>query len=140
MEFALLLAGAILGAVSSWYIQHVYFAKASSEQEVLFKKLSIEVRNAILEDQRQNLSIVELNEVIMAKALAGQQRRAFAYVMCPKCGSENLEKSAIVWTVYDPDGTKKQPGHLVKCKNCNWVEGDHEEHETKSTEPQRDEA
>lgn len=130
MEIVLLVTGAILGALSSWYIQHVYAAKTSTEQQALFNKLSADVRKAILEDQRDTLSIVELNELIEHKAKAGKlDNRVFSYVACPKCGSTELEKHAIEWTVHDPDGPRMEPGHIVMCK-CGWTGGDSVAHET----------
>lgn len=130
MEIVLLAIGAILGAFSSWYIQHVYAARASTEQQALFNKLSADVRQAILEDQRDTLSIIELNELIEHKAKAGKlDKRAFSYVACPRCGSTELEKHAIEWTVNDPEGPRKEPGHIVMCK-CGWTAGDSIPHQT----------
>ena len=99
------------------------------QQQILYNKLSAEVRKAILDDQRETLSIVELNELIEAKAKGGKvDERAFSYIMCPKCGSTELTKHAIEWTVYDPEGPREEPGHVVMCK-CGWVGGDSLPHE-----------
>jgi len=115
------------------YVGDGYAARASTEQQTLFNKLSVDVRKAILEDQRETLSIVELNELIEHKAKGGRtDKRASSFVACPRCGSVEIEKHAIEWTVHDPEAPRKEPGHVAICKMCGWVEADSLKHETTS--------
>jgi hypothetical protein len=69
MEIILFLSGLLFGSLISWLITHVYYKKASQDQNTVFNKLSEEVRSAILEDNREKLSVFELNELIREKTI-----------------------------------------------------------------------
>ena len=69
MEILLFLLGLVLGALASWRITHIYYKKSSVDQNALFNKLSKEVRDVILNDNRNKLSVLELNELIRGKTI-----------------------------------------------------------------------
>jgi hypothetical protein len=84
-------------------ITHVYYKKSSKDQNVVFNKLSEEVRDAILNDNREKLSVLELNELIREKTINEEVGEAIPYMVCPKCGSEDLERTSDVEVDYGPD-------------------------------------
>ena len=47
-EVVFLIAGSIAGAVLSWLITHVYYKKSTRDQTLVFNKLSLDIREAIL--------------------------------------------------------------------------------------------
>lgn len=65
MEMILFLSGLTLGALVSWEFTHAYHKESSAA----FNKLSMEVRQAIIEDDREKLSIIELNDLIREKTI-----------------------------------------------------------------------
>ena len=67
MEIGIFLLGVILGGVILWKITQAYYNKSSKDRIAVFKKLPEEVRYAILKDNRKNLSIQELNELLREK-------------------------------------------------------------------------
>lgn len=126
MEIVLFLFGLLLGGLISWGITHAYYNKASHDQNLLFNKLSEEVRDAILNDSREKLSVLELNELIREKTIDGDIAEPSAYTICPRCGSENLQMSSDAEVGYGGDGPELECLYdMVRCKKCNWTKTSH---------------
>lgn len=126
MEILLFILGLIIGGMISLGITHVYYKKSSKDQNVVFNKLSEEVRDAILNDNREKLSVLELNELIREKTINEEVGEAIPYMACPKCGSEDLERTSDVEVDYGPEGPELA-GHydIVRCKKCGWTKTSH---------------
>lgn len=126
MEILLFLLGIVFGALASWGITHKYYKKASEDQNTLFNKLSEAVRNAILNDSRDKLSILELNELIREKTIDKMVGEAIPYMVCPRCGSGELERTSDIEVDYGPEGSELA-GHydIVHCKGCDWTKTSH---------------
>ena len=81
MEILLFILGLIIGGMISLGITHFYYKKSSKDQNIVFNKLSEEVRDSILNDNRQKLSVFELNELIREKTIdesvAGNNKSSF---------------------------------------------------------------
>jgi len=126
MEIALFLSGLLFGGLISWGITHTYYKKSSKDQNDVFNKLSEEVRVAILDDNREKLSVSELNGLIREKTIDEEVGEAIPYMACPRCGSEDLERSSDVEVDYGPEGPELA-GHydIVRCKECEWTKTSH---------------
>ena len=126
MEIVFFLLGLFLGVLVSWGIAHAYYKKSSIEQNKLFNKLSKEVRDAILADNRDKLSILELNELIRDKTIDAHVGESLPYIACPRCGSEDLERTTDVEVEYGPEGPESGiPYDIIRCKKCNWTKTSH---------------
>lgn len=126
MEIALFLLGLMFGGLISWGITHAYYKKSSKDQNAVFNKLSEDVRDAILDDNREKLSILELNELIRQKTSDEEVGEAIPYMACPRCGSENLERTSDVEVDYGPDGPESgMVYYIVRCKECGWEKTSH---------------
>jgi hypothetical protein len=109
------IAGLILGALASWGITHCYYKRSSVDQERLYGKLSAEVRNAILEDSREKLSIPELNQLLDDKTIARDASGdPLPFKACPRCGSEDLERKEML------DEDHDEMYYAIWCKHCGW--------------------
>ncbi|MHB8881858.1 MAG: hypothetical protein ACYC69_10180 [Thermodesulfovibrionales bacterium] len=126
MEIILFLLGLIVGGITSWGVTHAYYRKSSNEQNILFNKLSEEVRDAIMEDKREHLTVLELNELIREKTIDESGGEAIPYMACPHCGSDDLERTSDVEVDYGPEGPESgTPYDIVKCPKCNWIKTSH---------------
>lgn len=67
MEIGIFLLGVIIGGLILWKITQAYYNKSSKDRAALFKKLPEEMRYAILKDNREKLSLQELNELLGEK-------------------------------------------------------------------------
>jgi hypothetical protein len=126
--FVDLLIGILGGGLCSWLITHVYYRQANQDQNAVFNKLSLEVRNAILDDTRTSLSIKDLNELIRERTIDSTSSDKYPYLACPRCGSEDIERGqdAIVDGEWD-DGAGllvHYPYDFVKCRTCDWSKSD----------------
>jgi len=110
LEITLFFAGVIVG----WAIQHVYSARSSKEQRALFEKLSSELRDLILEDPREHLSVAELNALIDDRTIDPTGNDPLPYIACPKCGSSDLKKRESF------DAQHDDVYYTVRCKACGW--------------------
>ncbi len=115
MDIAFVL-GLIIGGLISWGITHIYYKKSSKEQETIYNKLSEEVRDAILEDNREKLSVLDLNQILEEKTIDPDSKAPLPYKVCPKCGSEKLK-----WDQYN-DYNHDDIYFLLKCDDCGWGE------------------
>ncbi|MGA9109742.1 MAG: hypothetical protein ACLPSL_04865 [Smithella sp.] len=126
MEIVLFLSGLLFGGLITWAVTHVYYKKASKDQNIVFNKLSEDIRNAIMEDKREKLSVFELNELIREKTIDKDVGEAIPYMACPRCGSEDLERTSDVEVDYGADGPELA-GHfdIIRCKKCGWIKTSH---------------
>ena len=104
----------VLGVVVGWGIQHLYSRNSSKEQRLLFDKLSSEMRELILQDPREQLTVAELNELIDDRTYDPTQGGPLPYVACPKCGSTDLQKRESF------DAREDELYYTVGCKACGW--------------------
>jgi hypothetical protein len=110
LEIGLFLAGVLVG----WAIQHLYSARSSKEQRQLFEKLSSELRELILRDPREQLSVAELNQLIDDRTIDPTREEPLPYVACPKCGSADLQKRESL------DAQHDEMYYTIGCKRCGW--------------------
>lgn len=64
IDWITLVIGAILGAIPSWLITHIYYQRGSKEQVKLFDKLSAEVREAIINTPGETLKTEDLLKLL----------------------------------------------------------------------------
>ena len=122
MEILFFILGIIIGGVVSWFIAHVYYKKATKDQDIVFNKLSRELRDAILNDNRKKLSVLDLNELIREKTIDIEVGEAIPYLACPKCGSDDLERTSDVEVDYVHEGPEfASPYDIIRCKECGWT-------------------
>lgn len=117
MDTAFLVTGLVLGALASWMITHNYYRRSSADQKRLYEKLSAEVRDAILDDSRESLSVRELNQLLDDKTVDSEAVDApLPFKACPKCGSQELDRRDV--TDYEHD----EMYFYIECKQCKWGE------------------
>lgn len=88
MEIFLFTAGIVLG----WAIQHIYSLRSSKERKELFSKLSTDLRDMIVSDPRDTLSVSDLNELIEQRTIDRTANEPLPYKACPKYGSTEINK------------------------------------------------
>ena len=125
MPILLLLVGALLGGFISWIITHSYYKKSSVEQKAIFNKLSTEIKQTILKDKRDSLTVKELNELLEEKVIDRESKDTLPFKACPKCGSENIvsgEDAIVDYDVGDEGEPVPSPTlyGTVKCRDCGW--------------------
>ena len=133
MEIALFVLGLLFGGLISWVIAQSYYKKSSNElknqldeQRRIISKLPADVREIILEDKREQLTVVQLNELLQNKTFESDLGDPLAYRKCPRCGSENIERSTDVEVDYGPEGPESCiPYDIIKCKDCGWTKTEH---------------
>ena len=116
MDVLSLIAGAILGGMFSWGISAYYYKKSNEDQRSLFNKLSSDVRQAILGDARENLTVRELNGLLEAKVLDEEAAThdPLPYKACPTCGNEELVRTSHL----DREGDEEY--YVIGCTSCGW--------------------
>ncbi len=55
-----LIIGIVGGGIVSWLVTHIYYRKSTHEQNVIFKKLSSDIRDAILENPEEKINSKDL--------------------------------------------------------------------------------
>jgi len=117
--------GLLVGALISWGIAHAYHRKASRDQRKIFDKLSSEVREVILSDKRESITVAQLNELLRKKTLDESSDDVLPYKVCPKCGSENILRTNDFIVDVEP-GDDGMPFHTaapyktIECDDCGW--------------------
>jgi len=112
MEFLLLILGAFLG----WLVTHIYARRGGKEQAELFHKLSSELKNVILEDKRESLTVAELNILLTQKTIDSASPEPLPYKRCPKCGSDHLARKQYY------DSSNDTVSYNIACTSCKWWE------------------
>jgi len=112
------ITGLLLGGFITWIVTHLYYRRgrldARSDQEIIYNKLSKEIRDAILQDARNKLTVKELNDLINEITLDPDSPAPLPFKACPKCGSENLRGGE--YTDVDRDDHY----YYLKCEDCGW--------------------
>ena len=121
-----LIIGIFSGAIASWVIAHFYYRKSNHDQNDLFNKLPEYIRQAVLEDQREKLSVKELNELIRLKTIDKMKKGFEAFKACPKCGSKNITVGDELYDV-DVSGSSLDDAtyspifiKCITCQECGW--------------------
>jgi len=120
-----LICGVVLGGIFTWIIAHWYYLRSAHDQQRLFGKLSLEVRELILSDKRDSITVAQLNELLQKKTLDLSSGNVLPYKVCPKCGSENLIRNRDFIVDEEPgdDGMAFQvatPYKTIGCDDCGW--------------------
>jgi len=122
MEMFLFLIGLIFGGLISWEFTHAYYKESSKAQNTVFSKLSEEARYAIIEDNRENLSILELSELIREKMTEKKIGEEAPYMLCPECGSEEFDRTSDSEIDYDSEQVEFSRHYDVfRCKKCGYT-------------------
>jgi hypothetical protein len=103
MELAI---GIIFTALITWIFCHYYYKRANHDQNRLFDKLPEYIRQGIIEDQRDKITVKELNKLIRLKTIDQHEEGVRKFKACPKCGSKNLTIGRDVIDV-DADGDQE---------------------------------
>lgn len=104
----------ILGTFFGWVISHVYYLKSNKDQNAVYNKLEDSVRDIIRSDQREKLSVKELNELLDDRVMDPEDSSPFPYKVCPKCGNEDLKR-----TSHD-DYEREETYYVIGCTECGW--------------------
>ena len=111
------IGGLFIGALASWGITHWYFKRSSPDQERLYGKLSADVRQAILGDSRERLSVPDLNQLLDDKTIDPTATGdPLPYKACPKCGSFDLQKGEHM------NPKRDDLYYVIECKQCGWTD------------------
>lgn len=118
-----LIIGIVGGGIISWAITHLYYKIAGKEQkkqgEELGKKLSKEVKEVILNAQKDNLTVGELNSLLEEKIIDKDSigKNPLPYKACRQCGNTELEWESL------QDEEHDRMYYFVHCKECGWCDG-----------------
>ncbi|MFH1371919.1 MAG: hypothetical protein ABII09_11635 [Planctomycetota bacterium] len=123
------IGGIILGGIVSWVIARRFYLLAHQDQKILYNKLSSEIRETILSDKRESITISQLNDLLRKKTLDASGDNELPYKICPKCGSDNLtrNKDFVVEEESGDDGLPFQipiPYKTIECDNCGWKDNE----------------
>lgn len=112
-----LIIGIISGGILSWIITHFYYKKSNEKQntqnELLSKKLSADVKKIILNNNANNLSIKDLNKLLEEKTIVLNSNDPLPFKACPKCGNTHLIRSTGI-------NNREEDYYLIKCEKCGW--------------------
>jgi predicted RNA-binding Zn-ribbon protein involved in translation (DUF1610 family) len=114
-ELFSLLVGAVLGAVFGVPINEWYHRRSRKEGEDLLRKIPEEVVRMLRQDDREHLTIPELNELLRAATRHDEPGDPLPYKACPECGSTELERSSATDPREDGDTY-----YFIKCRQCRW--------------------
>jgi hypothetical protein len=109
-------AGLLIGGLITWLVTHFYYRLTHRDQKTLYNKLSKDIRDAILQDAREKLTVKELNNLINEKALDLVMSSPLPFKACPKCGSENLKGGEY------KDVERDDLYYYIKCEDCGWFD------------------
>jgi len=114
----LFVAGLVIGAAASWAIAHIYYKRASGEQEALFGKLEEDLRGVILSDKREGLTVPELYDLLeknLIDSTAASQGDPLPYKTCPSCQSDLLRRGGGA-------NDRGDQRFSITCEACGWSE------------------
>ena len=127
MELAI---GIIFTALITWISCHYYYKKAYHDQNKLFDKIPEYIRQGIIEDQRDRLTVKELNKLIRLKTIDQHEEGVRKFKACPKCGSQNITIGKDIIDV-DADGDLESGpiftpicADTITCGDCNWTKNE----------------
>ena len=120
-----ILISAALGALLSWLITSIYSRHSASDSEKIAKKLNHDLRQVILETDRENISVIQLNELIKEKTELDNKTGIHRYIACPKCGSSDITKGHYEHLYEDYDEVVSL--RRTACNVCTWEEKDEPE-------------
>ena len=114
-----------LGALITLVVSHLYFKRSGKEQFLIYNKLSDELKKIILNDQREKLTVKELNELLKEKTIDPNSKEIFPFKCCPKCGSDNIvhDTDHIVDVDVGDFGEPMPyatPYKKIYCYDCSW--------------------
>jgi len=121
------IGGMLVGVIITWIIARHYYFRATKDQATLFYKLDDSLRKTILNDQREKLSVKELNEILTSKTLDENYKGKLPFKACPKCGSENLQRGIEYDVEHDGENFIGIPYGSIVCIDCGWVKTDFNE-------------
>jgi hypothetical protein len=103
----------IVGAVASWGIAYYYFKRANKETPEWF---SISNLKEILTKNPEDVDWTarQVVQLYNRKVFDESSSDPLQYKCCPKCGSENLDKSSL------DDHAHDKSYYLISCKKCSW--------------------
>ena len=117
----------IIAIVVTWVFAHIYYKLSSREQTRVYNKLSSDLKECILADARQRLSVSDLNEILSEKTIDGDSDDPLPYKACPVCGSDNIYRDkelldVIVDADDDGSGFSQTPVlcEAMRCEDCGW--------------------
>lgn len=114
----------VIGIFITWLIAHYYYKRANKDQATLFGKLPSDLRQWILLDKREHLSVKDLNSLIWEKTIDLNSKDQFPFKVCPKCGSKNLTREPELGV--DCDVIDREPVYYkfdipaIQCPECGW--------------------
>lgn len=117
--------GLAIGGAISWAITYWYYVRSERDQKAVYEKLSSEIKEVILSDKRESLSVQDLNALLRKRVIDRKSTDSLPYKVCPKCGSENIYpgKDYIVDIGPGDDGMPFQtatPYKTIECYDCGW--------------------
>jgi hypothetical protein len=115
----------ISGAVISWILTHLYYRRGNRDQNKFFNKFSKDIREMILADKRDSLSVLDLNDLLRKKIIDYEIPGPFKYKACPKCGSSNLWRGKDYWVDVEAGDNGEAvysgtPYSVIECMDCHW--------------------
>lgn len=117
--------GLAIGAAISWLLTHVYHLRADRDQKAIYDKMSQELKSAIRDNHRGNLTVADLNDLLKKQTVDETTADKLPYIACPRCGSRQIERlqKAIVDFDAGDDGEPCPSGfpyEAVRCLACDW--------------------
>ena len=106
----------LIGAGCSWAVTYWYYRKANVEQHAVYDKLTDEVRQLIRNDQRERLTVRQLNELLEQRTIDPNSDAPLPYIVCPRCGSQELDRKSATDAAHD------EVYYMINCRNCDWSE------------------
>ena len=111
----------IIGIMAGALLNHMYYAISNKKQEKqnndLIRMLSKEVQDIIIRNNKENLSVLELNHLLDEKTVEDDTDDPLPFKACPKCGNEELNRSSCT------DDERGDTYYSIECKKCGWSEG-----------------
>lgn len=130
-----LVVGIIFTALITLIVSHYYYKKANHDQNRLFSKMPEYIRQGIIDDQREKLTVKELNKLIRLKTIDQHEEGISKFKACPKCGSQNIAIGKDIIDV-DADGDIESGpvftpiyADTITCGNCNWKKSEFDDFE-----------
>jgi hypothetical protein len=105
----------VLGALTSWIISHYYYKKGGKERPAWFSEDAVK---EVLMKRPEDIdwTAKELVKLYNNKVYDNESEDPLPFNFCPRCGSEDLERSN------HTDEGRDENYFIVRCKNCEWEE------------------